>query len=37
MLRRELQVHQRAGVAGELDLASGHGMPGVEVPQLKMR
>jgi hypothetical protein len=34
-VERELQVHQRAGVASEPDLASGHRMPGVEVPQLK--
>ncbi len=34
-VERELQVHQRTGLASEPDLASGHRMPGVEVPQLK--
>jgi len=31
----ELQVHEGAGVTGELGLARGHDMPGFVVPQLK--
>ena len=34
-VERELQVHERARVAGELNLASGQGMPGLGVPQLE--
>ena len=36
-LERELQVHERARVAGELRLASGQGVEGFGVPQLERR
>ena len=32
-VKRELQVHQRANVAGDLCLTCGQGMPGFGVPQ----
>src|SRR5258706_66055 len=32
---RELQVHERARVAGEPNLASGERMPGLEIPQFE--
>jgi hypothetical protein len=32
VVERERQVHKRAGVAGELDLASGQGPPRLEIP-----
>ena len=32
VIERERQVHERAGVTGELDLASGQGAPGLEIP-----
>ena len=35
LAERELQVYEGAGVAGELNLAGGQGMPGLEVPQLE--
>ena len=32
VVERERQVHERASVAGELDLANGQGTPGLEIP-----
>jgi hypothetical protein len=34
-VERELQVHERARVASELNLANGQGVPGLEVPQFE--